>query len=268
MFLGGEGITGGPALFRNLGNGKFQDVTQKLGINPAIRATACTTGDYDNDGHPDIGISTASGVLLLHNDKSGRFVDVTEAAKIFSDRTAGSSAVVWAGLTFVDYDHDGDLDLLGIREGWMPFTGEEPHISKTLPPKMWRNNGDGTFTDVTRDLGLESTASSSFGTDFNNDRAVDIAVTSLSSAPTILENPREGKFLARQPWSSPISGPTVALAVLDFNHDGWMDLAFTHMGAPGLTLWRNNHGKTFEPSPPSRNQLGSRLRRRRLRLRQ
>ncbi len=86
---------------------------------------------------------------------------------------------------------------------------------------------NGTFTDVTRDLGLESTASSSLGTDFNNDRAVDIVVTSLSSAPTIFENPREGKFPARQPWSSPISGPTVALAVLDFDHDGWMDLAFT-----------------------------------------
>jgi len=85
---------------------------------------------------------------------------------------------------------------------------------------------------------------SALGTDYNNDRAVDLVVT--DQGPTIFENPREGKFTARQPWSSPMPSPTVGAAVLDFDHDGWMDLAFTHIGAPGLSLWRNNHGKTFD----------------------
>ena len=63
----------------------------------------------------------------------------------------------------------------------------------------------------------------------------------------VFENPREGKFIARKPWSGPrMTLPTMGIAVLDFDHDGWMDLAFTHMGAPGLTLWRNNHGKSFD----------------------
>ena len=113
---------------------------------------------------------------------------------------------------------------------------------------MFRNNGDGTFTDVISDLGLWGVPPgftvAAVGTDYNNDRAVDLVLT--DHGPTIFENPREGKFLPRKPWSTPMPGPAVGVAVLDFDHDGWMDLAFTHMGVPGLTLWRNNHGKSFD----------------------
>ena len=70
-------------------------------------------------------------------------------------------------------------------------------------------------------------------------------------APTVFENPREGKFAARSPWPSPLYAPTAGLAVLDFNHDGWMDLAFTHWGAPGLTLWRNHQGKFEQVALPA-----------------
>jgi hypothetical protein len=82
------------------------------------------------------------------------------------------------------------------------------------------------------------------GTDYNNDRAVDLVLT--DHGPTIFENPREGKFLPRKPWSTPMPASAVGVAVLDFDHDGWMDLAFTHKGAPGITLWRNNHSKGFD----------------------
>ncbi|HXM08362.1 MAG TPA: FG-GAP-like repeat-containing protein [Terriglobales bacterium] len=246
LFLGGGGASGGPALFHNLGEGKFEDVTQKLGLGATERAAGCTAGDYDNDGFPDLAISTSNGIHLLRNDKAMKFVDVTQAAGIVSDRTAGSSGVVWRGLNFVDYDHDGDLDLLGIREASLPILGGESQVSP-LPAEMWRNNGNSTFTNVTGDLGLsQAIASSSLGTDYNNDRAVDLAVTSSAETPTIFENQREGKFLVRQPWSSALPAPTIGLAVLDFNHDGWMDLAFTHSGEPGITLWRNNQGKTFD----------------------
>src|SRR5271165_6580871 len=115
--------------------------------------------------------------------------------------------------------------------------------------RVWRNNGNGTFTEVTDTVGLggEAPALAAVGTDYNNDRAVDIVVAgNLGSLPVVYENPREGKFPARQPWSSPVPPSTAGVAVLDFNHDGWMDIAFTHWGAPGISLWRNNHGKTFE----------------------
>src|SRR4029077_1169096 len=82
----------------------------------------------------------------------------------------------------------------------------------------------------------------SVGTDYNSDRAVDLILNSR----TVFENPREGKFVRREVWPSEMPGAAVGVAVLDFNHDGWMDFAFTHWGAPGLTLWRNNQGRSFE----------------------
>ncbi len=113
---------------------------------------------------------------------------------------------------------------------------------------MQRNNGDGTFTDVTERYRLFSTTSdiSALGSDYNNDRAVDIVATGWHSAPAIYENPREGKFSMREPWSGSMPTETFGVTVLDFNHDGWMDIAFTHMGEPGLSLWRNNKAKTFD----------------------
>jgi hypothetical protein len=163
------------------------------------------------------------------------------------------------GETFVDYDHDGDIDLYitqvrpqVIFDGGAPRVplGDEPQ--QTLPPdpiggvnQMWRNNGNGTFTDVTDEAGLSTHKSSTaaVGTDYNNDRAVDIVTTGFPGYPTIFENPREGKFLARQPWDSGMS-PSEGIAVLDFDHDGWMDLAFTHVWRnPALTLWRNDRGR-------------------------
>jgi hypothetical protein len=114
---------------------------------------------------------------------------------------------------------------------------------------MWRNNGNGTFTEVAASLGLTANAPSiaAVGTDYNNDRAIDLVVTG-GEAPSVFENPREGKFLERSPWASPISTFTAGIAVLDFDHDGWMDLALTHRNAGGLVLWRNNHG-VFEQVP-------------------
>src|SRR5262249_55546668 len=86
-------------------------------------------------------------------------------------------------------------------------------------------------------------------TDYNNDRAVDLVVSGLS--PVMFENRREGKFLAHTTWFEAPSGfpnfPSSGVAVLDFDHDGWMDLAFTYEGTPSLKLWRNIQGKRFEP---------------------
>jgi len=258
IFLAANGRDGGIALFHNLGNGKFEDVTKNAGLNPSLRATGCSVGDYDNDGFPDLAL-TAGFVYLFHNDKKGKFVEVAGDPSIVggspvsgidtSNMNAGSNALAWSSLNFVDYDHDGDLDLLatGYLEAHIERDRGTRVVISDAPPKMWRNNGNGTFANVTGTLGLtEANATNSIATDYNNDRAIDLVVTGSETGPTIFENPREGKFPARQFWSDRKLSPTVGVAVLDFNHDGWMDLAFTHRGAPAITLWRNNQGKSFD----------------------
>jgi tetratricopeptide (TPR) repeat protein len=249
LLLTDSGPQGGLGLYHNIGNDKLEDVTAKAGLDPTVHAVGCTTGDYDNDGFADIALSLNGRILLLHNEKNGTFKDVTEAAGIKSENFN-------LGLTFIDYDHDGDLDLyvgsgsrsvmpLGKKRG---VTAVEVH--EVADNVMWRNNGNATFTNVTQDIGpLAGPSATAVGTDYNNDRAVDIAIAGSASTPTIFENPREGKFPARQPWSSAMPASTVGLAVLDFNHDGWMDIAFTHSGPPGMTLWQNEQGKSFDRVP-------------------
>jgi tetratricopeptide (TPR) repeat protein len=249
LFLADNGAQG-MTLYHNLGNGKFEDVTVKSGLDQSIHAISCTAGDYDNDGATDLAVSDGARVALFHNEKNDRFKDVTKAAGVQQPRgpTPG------LGLTFVDYDHDGDLDLYIMQP-----SGNSNQFSKPTNAliqvahldghsHMWRNNGNGTFTDVSGETGLDVPGMNAVGTDYNNDRAVDLVVTSSSAgAPLFLKNPREGKF--EKVWGDRV-GPSgdfpFGSAVLDFDHDGWMDFAFTHLGAPGLTLWRNNHAKSFE----------------------
>src|SRR5271156_1103145 len=172
IFLPDNGKEGGMSLYHNLGNGKFEDVTKKAGLDPGSHATNCTAGDYDNDGFVDLVVSFNGRVLLMHNEKNGTFKDITEAAGI---QTTG----VNVGVTFVDYDHDGDLDLFVTGTPEKPGTA----VSRKLTGAnvMLRNNGNGAFTDVTDSLGVEGDTPnhSSVGTDYNNDRAVDIAVTGM-----------------------------------------------------------------------------------------
>jgi hypothetical protein len=156
------------------------------------------------------------------------------------------------GMTFIDYDHDGDLDLYTNnfqdfpREGANPL--ELPRDAKSVSSHMWRNNGNGTFTDVTEAVGLGVAVPSiaAIGTDYNNDRATDLLVTQWGRTPIIFQNPREGKFTEVNAWHGTMPATAAGVAVFDFNKDGWMDVAFTHWGAPGLTLWRNVDGKSFE----------------------
>jgi tetratricopeptide (TPR) repeat protein len=242
IFLPDDGANGGMSLYHNLGNGKFEDVTKKAGLDPNTHATGCTAGDYDNDGFTDLAVSSYNGIMLLHNEKNGTFKDVAAAAGITKN-------VSITGLTFIDYDHDGDLDLYGSSDIVMIVGSARGGTSA-----MWRNNGNGTFTNVTGDTGLSifSSAENAIGTDYNNDRAVDLVVAD-SSGGTIFKNPREGKFQDLHPFSSKQVDPkkdsilTVGIAVLDFDHDGWMDIALTRLTEPALTLWRNNHGKSFDP---------------------
>ncbi|HKH99994.1 MAG TPA: FG-GAP-like repeat-containing protein [Candidatus Sulfotelmatobacter sp.] len=256
ILLTDNGPEGGVALLHNLG-GKYEDVTKTAGLDPTLHGLSCVAGDYDNDGATDIGINVnyaeprptlATGsvrrIHLFHNEKNGTFKDVTEAAGIKGDIYDDLFSV---GMTFVDYDHDGDLDLYVSAQGIKPGPGPRKDGETIfVPSRMFRNNGDHTFKEVAPSRGLDSSPSTNaIGTDYNNDRAVDLVVAGM--APVMLENPREGEFKRHLWWNDITTGQgVVGVAVLDFDHDDWMDVAFTQAGQSGLTLWRNNHGKSFD----------------------
>ncbi len=240
---------GNGALFRNTGDGKFVNETKATKLEFHGQGTGCAVGDYDNDGLADLAISTSGGVILYHNEGNGTFQDVTDVAGVRGDGLA-------LGITFIDYDHDGDLDLYVTRFADFPL--DSPRQPFTFPQDgsapgniLWRNKGNGTFMDWTKELGLSGSASSvgAMGTDANNDRAIDLVVSGWEKSPVIMVNPHEGAFRASSPWATEMPGPTAGIAALDFDKDGWMDLAFTHWAPPGLSLWRNVPEKLFERVP-------------------
>ncbi len=220
------------------GDGTFEDLdAEASGLKAAGHAVACAVGDYDADNLNDLAVALDDKVLLFRNLGKGKFQDVTGESGLAPRNNP-------AGITFVDYDHDGDLDLL--LTGAPGKEGETPNV-------LWRNNGNKTFTEWTEPTGLGGSGKTAAAilTDFNNDRAVDIAVTSDGETPLLFVNPREGKYPTQALFEKEKLPPTLGIAVLDFNKDGWMDIAVTHAGAPGLTLWRNvtgpeNIGRRFE----------------------
>ena len=237
LFLVSGEVNGRSRLLHNLGGGKFQDVTQEVGIDLKGSGLGCVAGDFDNDGHTDLAVCLSDGVRLLHNKGDGKFEDVTEKVGIRRDKGC-------VGVTFVDYDHDGDLDLYITMA---PDSGAPGASAHNI---LWRNNGNSTFTEVSMEtgLGIAATGAGVVTTDFNNDRAIDFVFAGGAAGTAIYLNPREGKFtpLSGIDFSKENLPPAVGVVAFDFDKDGWMDLAFTHAGAPGISLWRNVEGKRLE----------------------
>ena len=228
------------AVLQRKTDGSFESMdAPAMGLKIAGRAVACTVGDFDADNLNDLAVAMDDGVRLFRNLGKGKFQDVTAEAGLGARNHP-------SGITFIDYDHDGDLDL---------FVTGAPLAAGVDRNVLWRNNGNRTFTDWTEPMGLGGSAAtrSAILTDFNNDRAVDLAVTGATPAPLLYVNPREGKYPTQLIYDDKLP-PTEGIAVLDFNKDGWMDIAVTHQGAPGVTLWRNvaepsKIGRTFERVP-------------------
>ena len=238
LFLVSATADGTSRLLHNLGGGRFADVTQAAGLTLSGNGLGCAVGDFDNDGHTDFAVCLSDGVHLLRNKGDGKFDDVTQTVGIRREKGC-------VGVTFVDYDHDGDLDL---------YVTSQPAAAVSTAAKahnvLWRNNGNSTFTDVSAETGLnfDATGAGLVTTDFNNDRAIDFVFAGGTAGASIYLNPREGKFTpsAAIDFKNENLPPAVGVIAFDFDKDGWMDLAFTHAGAPGVSLWRNVEGKRLE----------------------
>jgi tetratricopeptide (TPR) repeat protein len=236
LFLVTARAEGKSRLLRNLGNGSFEDVTEKTGIQLTGGGLGCAAGDFDNDGHTDLAVCLSDGVHLLRNMGTGKFEEVTEKVGIQRGKNCVS-------VSFVDYDHDGDLDLYVTTAADIVASGERRNV-------LWRNNGNSTFTDVSAEtgLGIAATGGGLVTSDFNNDRAIDFVFAGGGSGASIYLNPREGKFteFTNIDFKKENLPPAVGVVAFDFDKDGWMDLAFTHEGAPGISVWRNLEGKGLQ----------------------
>ena len=233
---------GGNALFRNRGNGTFDDVTSESG-GVALADRICVAGlfgDYDNDGDQDLYVtSTRGGNVLFRNRGDGVFDDVTKEAGV--ELIAHSQSA-----SFIDYDSDGDLDLFVTNTA--EWTTAQRHASdlyyegkailfelvdsKGEPNIMYRNEGDGTFVDVTEELGLGGTSwggdIASF--DVDDDGDLDMVVSNMFGAGKVYRND-DGKHFVdiREEAFGPMSWGTIGIRVCDADNDGRLDLAFADM---------------------------------------
>jgi tetratricopeptide (TPR) repeat protein len=194
-------------LARNDG-GKFTDVTAQSGAlskTAAASGTAAVAGDYDNDGRPDLFILRQGASTLYHNDGKGNFSDATAAAKISTPANLSTS------VAFVDFDHDGDLDLLLAGESYL----------------LLRNNGDGTFSDQTAAAKLSDKVSAHaiVPTDFDNRRDIDLLVASTEKI-SLWRNMRDGTFRDVAAEVGITRKGAASVAAGDVNKDGFTDFYF------------------------------------------
>jgi hypothetical protein len=186
-------------LYRNDGNGHFKDVTEQSGLDPNMYAVAVTAADYDNDGFVDLLVTGYGKTILYHNDSDGHFTDVTAKAGIKVDGWAISS-------TWLDYDKDGCVDLfVGRYVKFDPkyrayyaadnYPGPLDYEGETN--KLFHNNCDGTFTDVSEKSGIAAFVGRTMGVtaaDFDNDGWDDIYVANDRTENFLFRNKHDGTF--------------------------------------------------------------------------
>lgn len=247
-------------LYRNNGDGTFQDVTEETGTGGGVFGMGVASADYDRNGFPDLFV-TAYGRTLLYRNLGGRFEEVSEAAGV--SRYGWTSSAVW-----FDYDRDGWLDLF--VAGYVEFSKEKhvscglnplgrayycvPRFFKPVPSLLFRNNGDGTFTETGAHSGIGSHPGKSLGVvaaDVNNDGWMDLFVANDTVQDFLFMN-RDGKrweeigLFAQVGYSqNGQSQSGMGVDAGDFDGDGWLDLFVSNIDHQNYSLFRNNGDESF-----------------------
>lgn len=255
-------------LYRNNRDGTFTDVTQKAGLIRTGWGQGVCAGDFDNDGYDDLFVSYFGKNALYRNNGNGTFTDVAERAAVANNRTRWGS-----GCAFFDYDRDGNLDLfvasyidLDLKTAPLPETG--PCLYKGLtvacgPPgltggvnTLYRNNGNGTFADVSEKSGIRKT-NGTYGLgvlvgDFDNDGWPDVYVANDSAPAALYHNNKNGTFTdtgieagcAFSMDGKPQAGMGVTAG--DYDRDGWLDIFKTNFSGDTSSLYHNTGKAVFD----------------------
>ena len=250
----------GPAprnvLYRNEGNWRFRDVTDAAGIGDTGYGLGVTVGDYDSDGDPDLFLNNYGPNALYRNNGDGTFTEVTKQAGLDGDVQMGS------GANFLDADGDGDLDLFvshyvlcletlsapSTRQGYPNYLGPAASVYAKTADTLYRNNGDGTFTDISGPSGISAVSGAGMGSicgDFDNDGDTDIFVANDASENHLFLNDGTGRFeemgfLAAVAFDhNGEAQGSMGIDLGDFDNDGWLDLYLTSYQGQWAALYRN-----------------------------
>jgi hypothetical protein len=240
-------------LLRNMGEGRFEDVSTAAGLVPRGYGQGVTVADYDGDGDPDVYVTRYGRNTLWRND-GGRFTDVTDKA--------GVGCPLWSlGAAFLDYDRDGDLDLFvanyfAFDPRKAPFNRDPstgaalysmPRDFDGLPDVLYRNDGEGNFTDVTARAGVaaKGRGMGCLAADFDDDGWTDILVANDAEPNALWRNRHDGTFEDVAPaWGISVNGQgqceaNMGIAHGDHDGDGREDVIITHFFGEHATLWHD-----------------------------